>query len=149
MFFTREKPQQWTLESRLANLKQFGFETGRDASGKALAKRGGCAATVEDTGEGKVNIGKAGVLIGGEIAHLIHGGYQMMLRTPSGKELPALAEHLTALHSFTEDLREGLGLTSLYNHSLGTTCDDHLYDRVQARDAAVSHPRPWEKKAAH
>jgi hypothetical protein len=147
MFFKREKPQQWTLESRLANLKQYGFETGRDATGKSLAKRDGCAATVEDAGNGQVTIGKAGVLVGSEIAHLIHGGYQMVLRTPSGKELPALADHLKALHSFTEDLREGLGLTSLYNLSLGTTCDDHLYDRVQARDTAHS-ARPWEKKMA-
>jgi hypothetical protein len=148
MFFRREKPQQWTLESRLANLKQFGFETGRDASGKAIVKRNGCAATVDDNGSGNVTIGKAGVLMGPEIAHLIHGGYQMMLHTASGKEVPALAEHLTALHKFTEDLREGLGLTSLYNVALGTTCDDHLYDRVKDRDAKPP-VRPWEKKIAH
>jgi hypothetical protein len=148
MFFRREKPQEWTFESRLANLKQFGFEVGRDASGRTIATRGGCGATVEDAGGGKVNIGKAGILVAGEIAHLVHGGYQMFLRTPSGKELPALAEQLKALHSFDEDLREGLGLTSLYNLSLGTTCDDHLYDRVKDRDA-VPHARPWEKKAVH
>jgi hypothetical protein len=146
MFFRRQKPQEWTFESRLSNLKQFGFETGRDASGKAITKRGGCAAVVEDKGDGKVDIGKAGVLVGGEIAHLVNGGYQMFLRTPSGRELPALAPQLTALHSFDEDLREGLGLTSLYNTALGTTSDDHLYDRVKDRDA-VHHPRPWEKSA--
>jgi hypothetical protein len=148
MFFRREKPQEWTFDSRLTNLKRYGFETGRDPNGKAIAKRGGCAATVEDAGSGKVNIGKAGVLVGNEIAHLIHGGYQMFLRTPSGKEIPALASQLKALHSFDEDLREGLGLTSLYNLSLGTTCDDHLYDRVKDRDAAP-HARPWESKSAH
>ncbi|MEP7353943.1 MAG: hypothetical protein ABI824_11990, partial [Acidobacteriota bacterium] len=82
-----------------------------------------------------------------EIAHLVHGGYQMFLRTHSGRELPALAPQLKALHAFDEDLREGLGLTSLYNIALGTTSDDHLYDRVEGRDAAP-HARPWEKKAA-
>ncbi len=148
MFFRREKPQEWTFESRLSNLKQFGFESGRDAAGKAIVKRGGCAAVIDDKGSGKVDIGKAGVLVGGEIAHLVNGGYQMFLRTSSGKELPALAPQLTALHSFDEDLREGLGLTSLYNLSLGTTSDDHLYDRVKDRDAA-SHPRPWEIKSTH
>lgn len=148
MFFRRDKPQEWNFESRLSNLKQFGFETGRNASGKTIAKRGGCAATVEDMGGGKVDIGKAGVLVGGEIAHLVHGGYQMFLRTPSGKELPALAPQLKALHAFDEDLREGLGLTSLYNTALGTTCDDHLYDRVKDRDASP-HARPWETKSAH
>jgi hypothetical protein len=144
MFFRREKPQEFTLESRLANLKQFGFEIGRDASGKPMASRNGCAATVEDAGEGKVTIGKAGVVVGGEIAHLVHGGYQMFLRTPSGKQVPALASQLKALHEFDEDLREGLGLTSLYNTALGTTCDDHLYDRVKDRDAVPRH-QPWEK----
>ncbi|MEO5925788.1 MAG: hypothetical protein ABIR70_18360 [Bryobacteraceae bacterium] len=144
MFFRREKPQEFTLDSRLANLKQFGFETSRDGSGKPLASRNGCAANVEDAGDGKVTIGKAGILVGGEIAHLVHGGYQMFLRTPSGKQVPAQASQLKALHAFDEDLREGLGLTSLYNTALGTTCDDHLYDRVKDRDA-VAHARPWEK----
>lgn len=148
MFFRRAKPQEWTFESRLSNLKPFGFETGRDASGKTIVKRGGCAANVEDKGDGKVDIGKAGVFVSGEIAHLVNGGYQMFLRTPSGKELPALAPQLTALHSFEEDLREGLGLTSLYNLSLGTTSDDHLYDRVKDRDAKPP-TRPWETKPAH
>ena len=95
---------------------------------------------------GSPAVGKAGVLIGNEIAQLVHGGYQMFLRTPSGKELPAQAPHLTALHAFDEDLREGLGLTSLYNLALGTTCDDHLYDRLEDRDAAP-HRKPWEKTA--
>ena len=51
---------------------------------------------------------------------------------------------IKALHAFDEDLREGLGLTSLYNLSLGTVCDDHLYDRVTARDSGPHH-QPWEK----
>ena len=77
---------------------------------------------------------------------VVSRGYQMFLRTPSGKEIPALADQLKKLHAFDEDLREGLGLTSLYNLSLGTTSDDHLYDRVEDRDQP-HHPRPWETKA--
>jgi hypothetical protein len=147
MFFRREKPHQWTFEERLANLKQFGFETGRDGAGLTIAKRDGCAAVLVDSGEGKVALGKPGLQWGGEIAVLVHGGYEMFLRTRSGRELPANADHLKNLHAFTEDLREGLGLTSLYNLSLGTVCEDHLYDRVAERD--VPHqPRPWERKAA-
>jgi hypothetical protein len=147
MFFRREKPQEFTFDSRTSDLKKLGFEIGRDASGKTVATRNGCGAQLEDGGEGKVGIGKAGIMVGGEIAHLVHGGYQMFLRTPSGKELPALANQLTALHEFDEDLREGLGLKSLYNLSLGTTADDHLYDRVVDRDAQA-HPKPWEKRLA-
>ena len=102
---------------------------------------------IADLGGGKVGIGKPGVLLGGEIAALVSAGYQMFLRTPSGREAPALATHLKALHAFDEDLREALGLTSLYNLSLGTTSDEHLYDRIVDRDRG-STVHPWEKKPA-
>lgn len=128
-------------------MKQFGFETRVEGSGKARVARGGYAATVQDVGGGKIDLGKAGMLVGNEIAVLVNGGFQMFLRTPSGRELPALAPQLRALHSFDEDLREGLGLTSLYNLSLGTTSEAHMYDRVEDRDEPP-HPRPWEKKSA-
>src|SRR5678809_1666162 len=95
----------------------------------------------------RVRIEKTGILAHGEIATLVNHGYQMFLTTPSGKELPALADHLKALHAFDEDLREGLGIASLYNLSLGTTTDDHLYDRLEDRDEP-GKPRPWETKAA-
>lgn len=143
MFFRNQQPKQPSFDERIANLKELGFTTKSEAGGCRVT-RGGCGAVVQDLGGGKVGIGKAGVLLGAEIAHLVHGGYQMFLRAPSGKEAPALASHLKALHAFDEDLREGLGLTSLYNLSLGTVCDDHLYDRVTARDAGP-HQQPWEK----
>jgi hypothetical protein len=145
MFFRREKPHVTTFEERLACLKQAGFETRPAPGGGVIATQGGCAAVITPKGD-TVNIGKAGVLVDNEIAMLVHGGYQMFLRTPSGRDLPAQASHLKALHAFDEDLREALGLTSLYNLSLGTTCDDHLYDRVEDRDAP-KHPHPWEKSA--
>jgi hypothetical protein len=146
MFFRNQKPHEWTFEERLGNLKQLDFELQRQGAG-ALVTRDGCGAIVQDLGSGKVQVGKAGLLVGGEIANLVSRGYQMFLRTPSGKELPALADQLKKLHAFDEDLREGLGLTSLYNLSLGTTSDDHLYDRVEDRDEPHK-PRPWEIKAA-
>jgi hypothetical protein len=146
MFFRNAQPHQATFDEHLSKLKQAGFAVERESAARARVTRGGDGAVVEDAGGGKVKLGKAGVLVGNEIALLISGGYQMFLRTPSGKEFPALASQLTALHDFDEDLREALGLTSLYNLSLGTTADEHLYDRVEDRDAP-RHPRPWEKKA--
>ena len=143
MFFRNQQPKQPSFDERVANLKQFGFTTKSEAGGCRVT-RGGCGAVVQDLGGGQAGMGKVGVLLGSEIAHLVHGGYQMFLRAPSGKEAPALAWHLKALHAFDEDLREGLGLTSLYNLSLGTVCDDHLYDRVSERDAGP-HRQPWEK----
>jgi hypothetical protein len=142
MFFRNPKPKQWTFDERLASVQQAGFAVSRE-SGRTVASRGGFAAALEDKGSGNVAIGKAGVLVGREIAVLSSGGYQMFLRTPSGKELPALASQLMGLHAFEEDLREALGLTSLYNLSLGTTSEAHMYDRVADRDHP--HRRPWEK----
>lgn len=147
MFFRRPARHTLTFDERLANLKPYKFEIARETGGKARVTRGGCGAIVEDQGNGAVHIGKAGVLIGNEIGVLVSRGYQMFLRTPSGREIPALAGHLHTLHDFDEDLREGLGLISLYNLSLGTTSADHLYDRVEDRDEAP-HKHPWEKKNA-
>ena len=146
MFFRREKPQQLTFDDRINGLKSLGFESSRDSGGVRVTRKG-LAAVVKDEGGGNISIGKSGIVIGNEIAVLVHGGYQMFFHAPSGKEVPALADQLKALHAFDEDLREGLGLTSLYNTSLGTTCEDHLYDRVAERDAP-KHPKPWEKARA-
>jgi hypothetical protein len=144
MFFRHQAPHKLTFEERISKLKELNFEAKRESGGKVLATRGGCGAIVEDAGNGDIKLGKAGVMVGGEIALLVSRGYQMFLRTPSGREVPALAPHLKKLHAFDEDLREGLGLTSLYNLSLGTTSDEHLYDRVEERDAGPQH-HPWEK----
>ena len=146
MFFRNAKPKVESFEERIAGLKELGFAAKMQSAGRCLVTRAGCGAIAEDLGDGKMGIavGKAGVLVGGEIALLIHGGYQMFLRTPSGKEVPALATHLKTLHAFDEDLREGLGMTTLYNQALGTVCDDHLYDRVEDRDAGPQH-HAWDK----
>lgn len=144
MFFRHTTPHTPTFSERLATLGQLKFDVKLESSGRALATREGCAAIVEDGGDGAVTIGKTGVRIGNEIGMLVSRGYQMFLRTPSGREIPALATHLHKLHDFDEDLREGLGLTSLYNLSLGTTSEEHLYDRVEDRDEAP-HKHPWER----
>lgn len=86
-----------------------------------------------------------GYLIGSEISKLINRGYQQFLKTTK-TEVPATAEHLKALHQFAEELKEALGLPSLYNESLGTTSESYQYDRIKDRDeAVVDRPkRPWE-----
>ena len=129
----------------LRNLQSYGFECEagrlREGSGDARRMR---VRWWKTRAAGNVTLGKSGVLIGDEIGVLVSRGYQMFLRTPSGREIPALAKHLHQLHDFDEDLREGLGLTSLYNLSLGTTSTDHLYDRVEERDEGPHH-HAWDK----
>src|SRR5690349_11627662 len=77
MFFRREKPHQWTFEERSANLRQLGFETRASSASKVLVTRRGYGAMLERLGEGQVKLGKAGLLVGDEIAELVNAGYQM------------------------------------------------------------------------
>lgn len=145
MFFRREKPKVPSFSERLSNLAQAGFQTADSAGGKSRVSRNGFAAEISDTSrEGVVEIGVTGVLVGNEIGVLVDLGYQKAFQTPSGRKVPALAEHLRGLHDFTEDLREELNLTSLYNQGLGSTNELHVYDRVAGRDAGVR--KPWRKE---
>lgn len=134
MFFRNQKPRKYSFDDRLEELRKAGFTVQTDGSQARVSKLG-CAAAIRDGGDEPVLIGKAGVVVGDEIGLLEDGGYQKFFRTPKGRRIPALAEHLKALHNFQEDLGEGLGLTSLYNQSLGTTFNKHMYDRVEGRDA--------------
>lgn len=143
MFFRREKPKQYTFDDRLQHLRDAGFTVSGEGPGRVRLAKSGCAAILEDAGADSPKIRKAGIEAAGEIAYMEHGGYQMFFRTDGGRQIPALAEHLRSLHSFQEDLKEALGLTSLYNTSLGTIADRHMYDRVVSRDKGEPR-RPWE-----
>jgi hypothetical protein len=144
MFFRREKPYEPTFAERIAGLKAFNFTSRTLDSKRAQISRDGIGAIVEDHAGLRAHVNKAGLEIGNEIGLLVNRGYQVFWGTPSGKQLPALAPQLKALHNFEEDLKEGLGLPSLYNESLGTTSDLHLYDRVEDRDQGIR--KPWEGK---
>ena len=146
MFFRREKPRQRTFEDYLQALRDFGFEVRTEGADSARAVRKGCAAQLSGIdGDGRPKIGVAGVVVGNEIAMLVDGGFQKFFLTPGGRKVPALATHLKALHDFQEDMKEALGITSLYNEGLGTVSNSHLYDRVEARDKGVP-ARPWEHR---
>jgi hypothetical protein len=124
-------------------LKNLGFNVESSGKGGYKVTRNGYGAIVTKADGLTINQ-KPGLLISGEIGVLTNAGYQMFFRTDSNIMRPARAEQLKALHEFTEDLREGLGETSLYNQGLGTTTEAHLYDRVEDRDHGIPH-RPWDK----
>ena len=148
MFFRREKPIVHTFSDRLADLSSAGFQTQPLPNGRTLVTRKGVGAEITDSADvDKVNVGRAGVLVGAELGQLTDVGYQKVFLTPSGKKVAARAEYLRALHDFTEDLREALGQVSFYNQGLGTTNELHLYDRVEDRDGGVPR-RPWERAPA-
>jgi hypothetical protein len=144
MFFRRERTPLRSFSDLLNLLKPAGFSVETLAGGKAKVHRDGFAALLESAGDDQVRIMEAGLALGSEIAILTDVGFQKIFATDTGKQAPALAEHLKALHVFVEDLRETIGITSLYNESLGTTNERHLYDRVVSRDLGVPK-RPWQR----
>ncbi|MBI2684982.1 MAG: hypothetical protein HYX27_01605 [Acidobacteria bacterium] len=139
MFFRRQKEAKLSFTDHLNAARNAGFTV----DGTLVSRRGlGCVVT--ELEDGQAGIGEAGLLVhGNEVARLVHGGYQMFFVTRDGNKMAALADHLKALHEFTEDLSEAMGATSMYNNALGTVCTGHLYDRVQDRDHGVAK-RPWE-----
>jgi hypothetical protein len=100
----------------------------------------GCAAEIgpipaapgKKTVSGTEIVTRPGFVLNGEIARLLDRGYQKFLKTHT-LEIPATADHLRAIHLFSEELKEATGATSLYNESLGTTSDSYLYDRLIGR----------------
>lgn len=134
MFFRRVALRAPSFEERVEGLKQAGFSVAAGSAGGLRVTRGGCAAVIRKSPSGAAEIVRAGILFGDEIGVLVDGGNQKFFVTPGNRKLPALAAQLKQLHAFTEDLREALGLASLYNESLGTVNELHLYDRVKGRE---------------
>ena len=133
MFFRRHPIKPLTFEERLQALRRSGFTVEPRGAASVEVQRQGCAAIVERSPKGLPAIIRLGVLVDGQIAALVDGGYQKFLETASGSKRPARASDLSALHNFQEDLHEALGIESLYNESLGTVFDRHAYDRLQGR----------------
>jgi hypothetical protein len=145
-----KQPKPRTYEEAVQWLRDNGFDI-LDAPGtqnRVFLKKYNCSAAIEKTADDGVRLfAKPGYLVGGEISRLIDKGYQKFLKTTKA-EIPATADHLKALHQFSEELREALGQTSLYNESLGSVSDSYVYDRVQGRDQpeAQRPQRAWEAK---
>lgn len=145
-----KKTQARTYDEAVSWLRDHGFDI-LEAPGtqnRIFLKKLNCSAALEKTAEGGVRVfAKPGYLVGTEISRLIDKGYQKFLKTTK-TEVPATADHLKALHQFSEELREAIGDVSLYNESLGTVSDRYVYDRVKDRDLpqAQRPKRAWEAK---
>ena len=142
------KVEQRTYEEAVAWLRDHGFDLieAPGTQGRVFLKKYNVSAAIQKDGDDGVKIfASPGYLVGSEISKLINRGYQQFLKTAKN-EIPATADHLKALHQFSEELKEGLGLPSLYNESLGTVSESYQYDRVVDRDKATADrpKRPWE-----
>ena len=146
-----KKTNERTYEEAVSWLREHGFDI-LDAPGtqnRVFLKKLNCSAAIEKAQDDSPRLfAKPGYLIGGEIARLVDKGYQKFLKTTK-TEVPATADHLKAIHQFSEELWEAMGQVSLYNQSLGTVSDRYEYDRVKDRDLpeAQRPQRVWENKA--
>ena len=135
-----KKTPQKTFNDVLAVLGSQRFDVapaqeGAKRSSKAFqVRKYGCAAEIAAAPDGTVlMLARPGLLLNGEISRLVDRGYQKFFKS-SKLEIPATADHLRALHEFSEELKEAAGATSLYNEALGTTSDVYNYDRVKGRE---------------
>jgi len=143
--------KQRSYEDAVSWFRDHGFDLleAPGASNRVFMRKYNVSAAIERTPDGVLKIfAYPGYVIGGEISKLVDQGYQKVLRTTKG-DYPATAEHLKALHDFSEELKEAIGGTSLYNESLGTVSESYMYDRVRGRDLPESErpKRPWQKTA--
>jgi hypothetical protein len=146
------KVEERTFEDAVQWLRDHGFDLieAPGTQGRVFLRKYNVSAAIQKDGEDGVKIfAYPGYLVGSEISKLINRGYQQVLKT-SKTEIAATADHLKALQQFTEELKEALGLPSLYNESLGTVSEAYQYDRVVGRDKpATDRPkRPWERARA-
>src|SRR3954467_2176834 len=145
--------QERTFDEAVQWLRDHGFDI-LEAPGtkkRVFIKKYGVSAAIEKADEpnnedGVKVFARPGYLINGEISKLVDRGYQKFLMTTKS-EVPATADHLKAVHEFSEELKEATGMSSLYNESLGTVSDSYHYDRVKDRDQAeAARPkRPWKE----
>jgi hypothetical protein len=146
------KVEERTYEDAVQYLRDHGFDLieAPGTQGRVFLKKYNVSAAIQKNADEGVKIfAYPGYLISGEISKLINRGYQQVLKT-SKTEIAATADHLKSLQQFSEELKEALGLPSLYNESLGTVSEAYQYDRIVDRDkpAADRPKRPWEKAQA-
>jgi hypothetical protein len=147
-----KKIKTMSFEESTQWFRDHGFDVmeAPGASGRIFLKKYQCSAAIERTEDGGVKIfAYPGYLINGEISKLVDHGFQKVLQTTKGI-YPATADHLKALHEFSEELKEGIGGVSLYNEGLGTVSESYMYDRVRDRDLpqAERPKRPWQEVKA-
>jgi hypothetical protein len=145
------KVEERAYEDAVSWLRDHGFDLieAPGTQNRVFVKKYNVSAAIQKNGDDHVKIfAYPGYLIGGEISKLVNKGYQQFLKTAK-TEVAATADHLKALHQFTEEFKEALGLPSLYNESLGTVSESYHYDRIEDRDKPESQrpKRPWQGAA--
>ncbi len=96
---TWDEALSWLREHEFDLLEAPGTQS------RVFLKKYGCSCAIEKSGADGVKIfAYPGYLVGGEIAKLLNKGYQQFLKTTK-TEIAATADHLKALHQFSEELK--------------------------------------------
>ncbi len=153
----KQKIKQPTFDETLTTLRGSKFDvspagavaqpaTTLPAGAMQVAKYGCAAVLAPAAGAPASVVVKPGVVINGEIGHVLDRGYQKFMKTPHA-ERPATAEHLRNLHRFQEELRQATGSITLYNEAMGPVSEEYIYDRVKGRNLPeAERPKPaWEQ----
>ena len=144
-----KKVKPLSFDEILTNLRTVGFDVAPaiGVANQVQVTKYGCAAVIKDSGKGMVptQVVKPGILVNGEIGHILDKGFQKLIKTPTA-ERPATATHFKDLHRFSEELKQATNAVSLYNEGLGTVSDEYMYDRVKGRNLPENQrPTPaWE-----
>ena len=133
MWYVNERFPAVVLEA----LPKLGFQV-RSTGGVVRVEKYSCAAEFRRQPNGlyRMTIMPA-VLLKGQFTRLWDAGYQKFLITDDKRKVPALAEQLSQLRRFNEELLSALGVPAYYNEALGSTSLDSVYDRVQGRPGDV------------
>ena len=127
------QPDTWP-DTWIDRLKEAGFTVQAEDGGRVRVSKHGCATVFEPSPSGEPQFAlRPGLEIGENIAHLVDRGFQKFWQDDD-RRLPALSAQLQALHRFGQELREGMGLTALYNEALGTVSSRYHYDRLEGRE---------------
>src|SRR5262244_890878 len=104
------KLEQKTYDEALAWFREHGFDVleAPGTTGRVFLKKYGVSAAIQKDGESGIKIfAYPGYLVGSEISKLVNKGYQQFLKT-SKTEVPATADQLKALQTFSEELKTAL-----------------------------------------
>ncbi len=117
--------------------KQFekaGFVVAKASGDRIEVRKSGCVAYVGNERGKAVYIQPPYLVFQGLLCELEDRGYQKFwFAKAENRRFPIRKADLGVLHSFDEEVRFILGLTSLYNESLGSTNARTVYDRLDGR----------------
>ena len=141
----------WNVDEKFAPaiieaLPSKGFQVS-STGGVMRVEKYGCGAEFRRMADGRYQMTiLPTVVINGQFSLLWDAGYQKFFITDDKHKVPALAQQLSNMRRFNEELRSAIGVPTYYNEALGSTCQVTTYDRVQGRPGDVPDKRVGVKQ---